>query len=589
MSRNPLSRARPAWRWLVLSLCAGLVLCVVVGLVAAPTGSPFIQDPRAEVRADPYAAIRADAGAAIQALDAGDVMALEVQLAGHRGQAHFAYFFASQATPRALGDALAAVVGKSEDAPLNAGIDAHAYEVALTDLAGTLGLATFGTGDRALPAEWTDDFITATTTPEVLYREAAGGAGDAGQRRADQDLANKRNLLLLLSRGYWSTGFLEAVTDAYWQYDHDKGDDAWPDTAVEDAKLAPAPTGRYLTDGILALSAALTANPEASAWAFTEFQPGTQQIEGSDYAVGKFTHYLLFEHRFPERSDGENLGMTATLTALSSAIDATNGAVDSGEASSASPSADEIGPMHDSVVLQTMAKERTDKSGCSWNPRDYGRCVLVAVEVVWHWIQDWGHVVLDVLSLATFAPPPFDAIGVAAAVTNATWYAIDGDYVAAGLSLAAAIPGLAFGKIAKGAKAGAAAEKAAAEADDIAKLANYVRAGVGTESKMAKVVTEADVVVRPWLSTSTKKEILAAAEKAPTGEYIDANTRSVIRGDFDFGHKPGYEWRCMKAKALALGWTLQELKTNFNNPAHYQIEDSSSNRSRQHESDVCAA
>ena len=191
-------QAKPTRRWRLLIARTGLVLCVVAGLVVASTQLPFIEDPLAEVRAD--------ARSAIQALDAGDLWRSTAQLAANRGQADFAYFFTSKATPRALGDALASVAGESQDAPLKADVDAHAYDIALTDLAGTLGLATFGTGDRSLPAEWTDDFIAATTTPEALYGDEADSSGDPGQDRADQDQANKQNLLLLLSRGYWSTG-----------------------------------------------------------------------------------------------------------------------------------------------------------------------------------------------------------------------------------------------------------------------------------------------------------------------------------------------------------------------------------------------
>ena len=468
---------------------AGLVLFVVAGLVVASPRLPFIKDP--------FAGVRADAQAAIQALHTGDLAALDVQLAANRGHADFAYFFTSQTTPRALGDALAAVAGESKNAPLKEDVDPHAYDVALTDLAGTLGLATFGTGERALPAGWTDDFITATTTPEVLYGDKAGSPGDSGQHRADQDLANKQNLLLLLARGYWSTEFLEAVTDAYWQHDKVKGDDAWPRPAIADERYAPAPTGHYLTDGILALTAALTANPEASAWAFKRFQPGVEQIEGSDYVIGKFTHYLLFEHRFPESSKGESMGMTATLTALSSAIDATGGTADA--AVSSSETQNDVGPMHDSVVLQKLAMELAHKNRCSWNPRDLWHCAVAVVGAVWQRIKRWGHLVLDILSLATFIPPPFTAIGVAAAATNATWYAIDGDYVVAGLSLAAAVPGLAFGKIAKGVKAGAAGQKAAAISEKIAKAVKQIRASIGANSTMASVVTLDYLSSRPTL------------------------------------------------------------------------------------------
>ena len=344
--------------------------------------------------------------------------------------------------------------------------------------------------------------------------------------------------------------------------------------------MAPAPTGHHLTDGMVALTAALTANPQASAWAFTDFRPGTRRIEGSDFTIGKFTYYLLFEHRFPTSSDGERPGMTATFTAMSSAIDATGGTTEA-----KGKGADEVGPQHDADVLQAMAKGITDKSRCSWHPRDYWNCAVAVAEAVVHWVRDWGHVVLDVL---TFAPPP---IGVAAAATNATWYAIDGDYAAAGLSLAAAVPSLAFAKIAKvakGANAERAALKAAAEADDIAQAANAFRTAIGAEGELSKVITVADLEVRPHLLATTKDEVLANAKRNWIGKLVDPNTGKVISGKYDIGHKPGYEWRCLKAKALDLGWTLQELKAAYNNPAHLQIEDPVSNQSHKYEAAVCA-
>lgn len=587
-ARRRAKTTRSGQRW---RRSTGLAICLLAGLVVASTWScsgdsrSAAPRPRAQVT---ISEDQAAANAAIEALGTTDLLALGPLLADHRGDADFAYFFASQTTPRALGDALASVAGTSEDAPLKPGSDPHAYDLVLTDLAGTLGLATFGSGDRALPPEWTDDFITATTTPGVLFGNAVSRSDHAGQRRADQDLANKQNLLLLLSRGYWSTPFLQVVTDAYWQYDHEKGGQAWPKTAPGNSRVAPAPGGHYLTDGMLALTAALTANPEASAWAFADFRPGTKKIDGSKFAVGKFTHYLLFEHRFPEAPDGERVGMTATLTALSSAIDATSGVVDAREASTTSTSPDEVGPLHDSLVLQDLAEELSDDRDCSWNPRDYWNCALVVADVVWSWVQDWGHLVLEILSFATFVPPPFTAIGVAAAATNATWYAIDGDYVAAGLSLATAMPGLAFGKISKSAKAAAPAQRAAAQADDIAKAATKVRKVVSTGSNMARKISPDDLRYRPNLSATTKRQVLANAKRTPGGHFIDANSGKVIRGPHDFGHKPGYEWRCIKAKALAQSWTRQELIDNFNNPAHLQIEDPASNRGHRYESATCA-
>ena len=140
----------------------------------------------------------------MRSLNSGDLGAVEKRLADNRGNPDFAYFFTSKATPRALGDALATVAGKSEDKPLKPSVDPHRYELTLTDLAGTLALATHGTGDRSLDESWTKDFITATTNPSDLYK-VDGSVADKipfhktdAEKRRDQDGANRSNLLLLL-------------------------------------------------------------------------------------------------------------------------------------------------------------------------------------------------------------------------------------------------------------------------------------------------------------------------------------------------------------------------------------------------------
>ncbi|MBF4766629.1 hypothetical protein ISU10_02465 [Nocardioides agariphilus] len=410
------------------------------------------------------------------------MVALDERLAANRGGTDFAYFFASAVTPRDLGDALATVAGRSEDVPLKTGIDPHAYELTLTDLAGTLALATHGARDRTLPETWTSDFVLATTTPTELYGAHDGFFDRDGKKRERQDRANRANLLLLLSRGYWSPKFLQVVTKEYFDFDRKEGDDAWPVADPDDdVGYAPAPNGAYLTDGVLALTAALTANSVASKWAFTEFQPGRVEIDGSDYEIGRFTHFLLFEHRFPEGSGDESIGMTAALTALSSAIDSTISSEAATQPLPYDAASKDFGPTHDSLILLALARDMAQDSGCSLNPLHYGHCVIAAAKAVWGWVRHWGHLVLNILTLATFAPPPFSAIGVTAAASNATWYAIEGDYGMAGLSLAAALPGLAFSKIAKGsatAKGAATAAKAgraAAKTDEVAKAARWWR------------------------------------------------------------------------------------------------------------------
>lgn len=410
---------------------AGLAVCLVVALLISFAQMPHFKDPLSEIRA------RADA--AVEALQVGDLRNVGFHLAANRGQTDFAYFFTARATPRALGDALASVAGDRSEETFKAGVSASEYELALADLAGTVALATHGVRDRALPVYWARDFLQATTVPIEVDGSTT--------QRTGQDVANRQNLLLLLSRGYWSRGFLQDTTRAYWEYDRKRGADAWPRTRLEGAKYAPAPNGTYLTDGILALTAALTANPAASKWAFADFLPGTQVIEGSDRVVSRFTHFLLFEHRFPDGSDGETLGMTATLTALSSAIDGGGGDVEA-QAVASERNTQETGPLSDARVLRELAGDLADDRGCSWNPRDYWKCAKSVAASVLDWIQHWGHLVLDILSLATLAPMPIRAVGIAAAATNATWYAIEGDFAKAGLSLTLLVPMLAFAKVA---------------------------------------------------------------------------------------------------------------------------------------------
>jgi len=565
-------------------LAAGLV----VGLIR-PHGS------------DHPVTVRTEAAAAVESLQAGDLTALEQQLSSNRGRRDFAYYFTSQTTPRELGDALSSVAGSDE--PLKAGVDPHAYEMALTDLAGVLSLATHGTGSRALPTTWTEEFAVATTTPSELY--------DSTGARADQDMANKQNLLLLLSRGHWSIDFLKAITAAYWDYDHAKRNDAWPSAKVKDAKYAPAPNGKYLTDGVLALTAALTANPEASGWAFTQFQPGTETVkyDDTDHPIGKFAHYLFFDHKFPGADDGKAVGMTATLTALSSAIEA------SGETAKQADLGPSVGPRADSQILQAYVKSAQDREGCSWNPLDYGHCVVDVAGSMWRWIRHWGHLVLDILAVVSstvagvavvLVPPPFgeaiaggaENVAVTAASLNATWYVIEGDYASAGLSLAAAVPGLGFARIAKyfktgiraeeGAAAAARAERAGADADDVAKAAKEIRAAAGAEAKLDQVVTVEYLASRPSFRPSTVDQVRAKA-KTRDGYLVDPNSKRLVPpSEVEIGHKPGYEARCLVEKALREGMTRRQYLDLWNNPDYLQLEGDAENRSHKYEAKVCA-
>ena len=159
-------------------------------------------------------------------------------------------------------------------------------------------------------------------------------------------MANKQNLLLLLSRGRWSTDFLKATTEAYWDWEHNltsSGDPSpWPVDTLANAKYAPAPNGTYLTDGMVALMAALTANPEAAGWAFADFQPTTTTLNYGDPTTPWAASPTTSSSSVLPPDVSQASGMTASVTALMSAIQATGG----------SYSDQAAGPMADLFVLQ---------------------------------------------------------------------------------------------------------------------------------------------------------------------------------------------------------------------------------------------
>lgn len=440
-------RISASFRW---AARIGLALFLVVAVVVSPSRLP--------TDLDAMWPIQRDAATALQALKDNNFEGLSALLSTYRGEEDFAYFFTKSTSPRDLGDALATFAGEISTSTSPDRFDSQGYELFLIDLAGTLALATHDTSQYSLPSSWTEDFVAAMIDPGSVAEELDPTGDGSVELRARQDEANTQNLLLLLSRGYWSTEFLEHTTVEFWEFDRAHGRGGWSSERLPGAQYAQAPNGAYLSDGILALTAALTANPAASEWAFTDFLPGSRKVDGTDFRVGKFTYYLLFEHQFPTDADGESLGMTAALTALSSAVES---AKLSTAGNGPSERSDDRGPAHDASVLQALVQHQSLVASCSWDPADYLNCLQSAIGAFFQWIKHWGHQVLEVLTLATFAPFPFAIVGIAAAGTNAIWYAVDGDYTAAGLSLASAVPGLAFPSIAKAMNAGAKALKVA--------------------------------------------------------------------------------------------------------------------------------
>ncbi|GAB3862651.1 hypothetical protein GCM10028801_28560 [Nocardioides maradonensis] len=470
---------------------AGLVLCLLAGLVVASIQWWHWKD-------DQVAHTRADAAVAVHALRAGNLDTLGNYLAAYRGDQDFAYYFASETDPRTLGDALGTVATDFNGTEFVPGFDRTAYEFLVPDLAGALSLAMSSTDRWPLAQMWTHEFVTATTHPTSL---GTGGEEADDDARAAQDVANKQNLLLLLANGHWPTAFLKTVTTAYVSFDTAEGDHAWPGPQTKGGQYAPAPSGVYLTDGIVALTAALTSNPDASAWAFTDFQPGTKQIDGSDYEIGNFTHYLMFDHQHPKGTDGTDLGVTVSMTALASAA---------GKAAVDGLTADEPGPVHDAETLTAFANDikESKRPSCSWRVYD---CVVTAAKAVahlakwvWEHVSHWGHLVLDAVATVAFVAGaittgtgvgaevgvPLMFIGVSAEVANAGWYAVEGDYLMAGISLASVVPQMWFAKlaaVAKGTKVGAAITGAVTAAKG-ATVGRVLEAAAPLAERVAKVV-----------------------------------------------------------------------------------------------------
>lgn len=548
------------------------VMALVAGVVTAAVSSPDLE-------------ARANATPAVKALRDGDLPSVGEHLAANLGDRGFAYYFTKDVTPRDLGDALATVADPDQPSGLKADVNAADYDQTLTDLAGTLALATNGVGDWVLPESWTKDFTTYTTTPDSMCDNQSSDDGS----RVNQDLANKQNLLLLLPRGAWSNEFLQATTGAYWDWEHAASSadtNPWPGTTLEDATYAPTPDGTYLTDGTVALMAALTDNPEAAYWAFKDFQPGTTTIKfgGDDHQIGNFAHYAFFEHDYAKSPETgtDDVGLTASFAALTSATQSTLGAYDD----------DVVGPQADAQVLSNFAAEAAKP----WYRR-------LGNEIRGWGFKEWGHLSLDLGSVVlAFAAPyiggPAKAAkiatsgAVAADAANAAWYAVDGDWKNAGLSVAF-IPVEIFGgrvlaKALRGpgkaaddlAKAGSAADdliKGGAVADDLvkggARAGSLVDEGVEAGSRLTNN--------RVYLRVDTKAKIQAAAPKTAAGEFIDPNTGKVIpHGEqFHYGHMPGYEFWRTKETASTEGWTRPQMIDYENDWTHYQIEDPHSNMS----------
>lgn len=304
-------------------------------------------------------------------------------LAAYGSDPYFAHEFALHTDPRQYAELIRSLTPYEE---LPGYLTKQDYDALLTNLADTVSLASRGTGELAMPPDWSEKLAQLMVMPRF------DGKDEEQLRRDDE---NRPALWLLLSRGHWSTDFLQNVTTKLAAVD--KEGYLWFPPACR--FIAITPEGKRFMDPMVALMGALVNNPEAAHWAFT--QGGTTQVpfpkdgEGATGPVQTFLHDLFTQHRFTDEDNGPQ----TVLLAMRAAMMWEN----------------------DPFIADSAAnlKKSMEQQKQVWDEKP--------------WYAKWGHTILDVLGLIPIIGDPADAV-------SAAWYSAEGDWVDAGLSAASLIP-----------------------------------------------------------------------------------------------------------------------------------------------------
>ena len=172
---------------------------------------------------------------------------------------------------------------------------------------------------------------------------------------------------------------------------------------------------------------------------------------------------------------------------------------------------------------------------------------------------DLWDIIFDVISLAT---------SIADVISNPSdptaWAGLAADVICS------VVPGL---------TGGGSLVKALAKLDDITDSLNAAK----KVDKVVDTVKTTKKLHRPYIRKSTRQAVEAAARRAPDGRFLDANTRKIINGKYDLGHKYGHEFWYERDQAMAKGWSQKQFNDYMNNPDFYQIEDPFLNRSHRFE------
>lgn len=88
---------------------------------------------------------------------------------------------------------------------------------------------------------------------------------------------------------------------------------------------------------------------------------------------------------------------------------------------------------------------------------------------------------------------------------------------------------------------------------------------------------------RPTWRKSTIEELERRTPKNEDGEFLDPDGEPIHDNKYQVGHKPGYEFRKIDARAAELGKTQADVNDYNNNPEILQLEEGRKNQGHKNE------
>ncbi|NTW39827.1 MAG: hypothetical protein HGA44_08035 [Cellulomonadaceae bacterium] len=307
------------------------------------------------------------------------------------------------------------------------------YDALLWGLGESLGLATRGTGELALPSSWGRDWVaTMTDLPQ-----------------SDLALAASRTaaLSLVMSRGTWSPDLVMDTADALYGVELAYGPDAWAGLTMA---AIVAPGGYVYTDPLAGVLAAASIYPEVTQELFDDSHVTSVTIDGQVISLTGFLEYSL-------RRDWPSDKGAALSAALSSATTPYVGGSTISNVIAADAAA----------VYETMTAEY-EAATAEAKADDHG------------WFSTLGHLLLDVLGFIPFLGEPADG-------ANAAWYTAEGNYTDAALSSAGMVVGVGWAAV--GGKWVRRANSAEELLEIERRFGNLAVDAVGAETTAARVAT----------------------------------------------------------------------------------------------------